>query len=349
MSEAFSQILREHLDRYPRMTPQDCVKLAYQNALGPGHAAPDRGTALRELLREWGGISADSVPRPPEAIGNGLCRLYLAGTDNLTLAAPLLADLFRMTAREFHGQAADLEENLSVLGTVDLPGMAEFLAAYRQQGCPAVHHSDQYRQSYQPHYRLLRSDFAGFFPALVRIATLTERGGPVLAAVDGRCGSGKSGLGELVRNLFPCTVVHMDDFYLPPNQRDKDWEKIPGGNIDFARLLQEVLVPAGAGEPIHYRPFRCSSGTLGEETLLPARPLTVVEGSYSQHPLLTARYDLKIFLTCGPETQRRRLERREGAHFSDYESRWMPMEERYFRQCGTEQNCDLEIDTTDFF
>ena len=82
---------------------------------------------------------------------------------------------------------------------------------------------------------------------------------------------------------------------------------------------------------------------MGRETVLPARPLTVVEGSYSQHPLLAARYDLRIFLTCDPEEQRRRLERREGGHFPAYQSRWIPMEERYFRRCGTERAAELVI------
>ena len=180
-------------------------------------------------------------------------------------------------------------------------------------------------------------------------ARLARSGRPAVVAIDGRCGSGKSGLGDLMGRLLPCNVVHMDDYYLPPDRRAENWEEIPAGNMDLARFLQEVLVPAGAGVPIRCRPYDCRSGTLGEGTTLPVRPLTVVEGSYSQHPLLTARYDLRLFLTCAPEEQRRRLERREGAHFAAYESRWMPLEERYIRQCGPEKGCQLVIDTTGFF
>ena len=47
--------------------------------------------------------------------------------------------------------------------------------------------------------------------------------------------------------LLPCNVVHMDDYYLPPDRRAENWEQIPAGNMDLARFLQEVLVPAGAG------------------------------------------------------------------------------------------------------
>ena len=234
------------------------------------------------------------------------------GTDDLTLAAPLLADLFCLTARDFRGSEALLAEDLAVLETAGLPGMAEYLAAYRDRGCPAVHHSARYREAYAPHYRVLSAACGGYFPALLRIARLAARGVPAVVAVDGRCGSGKSGLGSLIGALFPCNVVHMDDYYLPPDQRDRDWESIPGGNMDLARFLREVLVPAGTGEPVRCRAYDCQNGRMGREMVLPARPLTVVEGSYSQHPLLAARYDLRIFLTCDPEEQRRRLERREG-------------------------------------
>ena len=56
------------------------------------------------------------------------------------------------------------------------------------------------------------------------------------AYLIGRVGSGKSSLGELVRNLFPCTVVHMDDFYIPPKKRPGNWMETPGGNMDLKRL-----------------------------------------------------------------------------------------------------------------
>ena len=79
MHRAFSQILDDHLARYPLMEPRDCVKLAYQSALGPGHGARTGGPPSGRCWRSGGGIPAACGDRPPEDIGNGLCRLYLAG------------------------------------------------------------------------------------------------------------------------------------------------------------------------------------------------------------------------------------------------------------------------------
>ena len=170
MHEEFQTVLREHLARYPLMEPQDCAKLAYQSTFGPAHAAGERGDVLRQLLGECSALPADREARPPERIGNGLCRVHLSGTGDWTLAAPLLADLLLLTAAEHHGTAADLEECLTAAEALPLPGMADWLAVYRRQGCPPVHHSPAYREAYDPHYRVLRTAYGGYFPALLAAA-----------------------------------------------------------------------------------------------------------------------------------------------------------------------------------
>lgn len=345
----FQAVLQEHLRRYPLMQPTDCVKLAYQNALGPGHLISDRGRFLQNLLEEWGSVSAEGELDHAEDIGNGLCRFHLRGTDNLPAATLLMADLFDMTAKHRRGTKRNLENNLTVLETAELPGMREWLAEYRRKGCPAVRHSRAFREAYHPHYRLLQTDYAGFFPALLQIAAAAQRGKPTVVAIDGRCGSGKTSLARLAQQILPCNVIHMDDFYLPPKKRDPNWMHIPGGNMDFQRFLKEVLIPAESGRPIYYRPYDCRSGAPGDAVFLPSNFLTVVEGSYALHPLLAPHYDVKIFMTCSQDEQHRRLKRREGDHIAAYESRWIPLEEQYLQQCNPEAGCACAIDSTFFF
>ena len=48
---------------------------------------------------------------------------------------------------------------------------------------------------------------------------------PVLVALDGRCGSGKTTLAAQLARQFPQSItVHTDDFYLPPASRVANWE-----------------------------------------------------------------------------------------------------------------------------
>lgn len=98
-------------------------------------------------------------------------------------AAPLLAELFHLSAQRCHGTAAGSAEDLALLETLDVPGMAGWLTEYRRQGCPPVHHSQVFRDAYRPHYRLLRTEYAGYFTVLSRIAALAACEKPAIVAM----------------------------------------------------------------------------------------------------------------------------------------------------------------------
>lgn len=341
----FGKIVAEHTARYPRMTPQDCGKLAYQNAFGPEHLMADEGAVCARLLEEWNTVPVGTSQREPEDIGGGLCRFYLYDSPEKELEAQVLVKLFCLTAKTHQGSLSAMEENLEILEGLSVPGMKEWLESYRAEGYPPVRHSGEYRQAYAPRYRLLKWEYARVFPTLVETARILRDKGRAVVAIDGRCGSGKSTLGELMEQVFDCRVFHMDDFYLPKNRRAENWMSVPGGNMDLERFKREVLKPVFAGEEVLYRPFDCSTGSLGAGEHFPPSPLTVIEGSYSHHPDLEAPYDLKIFLTCEKGEQRRRLMIREGDYFPTFEALWMPLEEQYIRLCRIEERGAVIFDT----
>lgn len=327
------------------MEPQDFGKLVYQSEFGPEHMVPDRRRAEAFLSEEWRTLPADSGPRFPEPVSDALCRFPLSACGSEE-ELELLLELFLLTAGEYRGNGSGLEEKLGRIAGLEVRGMREWVSEWRERGCPSVHHSQVYREKYRPHYRLIRREYGGFFAALSKVQGLTGGDAAVVIAIDGRCGSGKTFLAELIQKLFPCNVCHMDDFYMPPGQRQKNWTELPAGNMDLKRFRDEVLRPVRAGEQAVYRPYSCEKGRMGEERPLPPCKLTVVEGSYSHHPLLSEAYDLKIFLTCGREERIRRLRVREGDCFPVFERQWIPMEENYLGHYSIEENSDLAVDTT---
>lgn len=342
MQANFADILQAHTERYPLMKAQDLAKLAYQNEYGPAHLAFDPEAAYWEIDTEWGSLAPNIPFREPEPIGNGLSRFHMNVGCDTALAAPLLTELCLRTAAEYTGSHESLTEKLSLLGSD--PWFAEWAAA----GCPPIRHSDTFRIAYTPHYRVLRTDYAGYFPVLFRIAVLLQRQHHVVIAIDGRCGSGKTVLAELIASIFDSAVFHTDDYYLPLDQREPDWENIPGGNIDLERFRNDVLIPAFEGRAVYYCPYDCQTSSYREAQYLPPKSLTIIEGSYSLHPDLDARYDLNIFLTSSPAAQTRRLKAREGDYFRMFKTRWIPMEERYISRHHINRDA-ITIDTTDFF
>ena len=169
---------------------------------------------------------------------------------------------------------------------------------------------------------------------------------PFLVAIDGRCGSGKTTLAASLSVRRGWGVAHMDEFFLRPEQRTPERYAEPGGNFDRERFLSEVLKPLRAGDAVRYRPFDCAAMQLREPVFLKPSPVVLLEGSYSCHPLLWGFYDFRVFLTVRPETQAARILRRNGPEKAEiFKTRWIPMEERYFRAFSVPERCDCVLHT----
>ena len=175
---------------------------------------------------------------------------------------------------------------------------------------------------------------------------LANAAAPVVLALDGRCGSGKTTMAVALAEQFPDSIVlHTDDFYLPPADRVPGWEQTPCANMDLARLRDEVLAPARAGKPVLYRAYSCREGAYLPPRVLGPAPLVIVEGSYSHHPSLAPYYDIKVFVTCSAEEQMRRLRAREGKRYLNFVQRWIPLEEEYFTDYAIERNAEMTVVT----
>ena len=152
----------------------------------------------------------------------------------------------------------------------------------------------------------------------------------VIVAIDGKCTSGKTTLASKLAELYDCNIFHMDDFFLRPEQRTPERFAEVGGNVDYERFLEEVLLPLKSSKTFSYRPFDCKTFTLSDPVIVTPKRLNIIEGTYSHHPYFGNPYDLKILLTIDEETQRRRiLDRPEFLHKRFFEE-WIPMENRYF-------------------
>lgn len=69
----------------------------------------------------------------------------------------------------------------------------------------------------------------------------------------------------------------------------------PGGNVHWERILSDILEQIPKNESFSYRMFDCGVMDLGDAVQVTPKTLNILEGSYSTHPELIGRYDLKIF------------------------------------------------------
>ncbi len=165
----------------------------------------------------------------------------------------------------------------------------------------------------------------------------------VVIAIDGRCASGKTTLADAIKQEFSCNVLHMDDFYLPLEQRDADWQETPGKNINF-QSVKEILNHISLKEDYRFRPYQCASASYGEPIHYQKNRLTVLEGTYSCHPQLQEYFDYRIFATISPEEQAKRIIERNGREgYLRFQSLWIPLEESYFSKYLIKNNCHLVL------
>ena len=163
-----------------------------------------------------------------------------------------------------------------------------------------------------------------------QINMLLEEKNFVIVAIDGKCTSGKTTLASQLAEIYDCNVFHMDDFFLRPEQRTPERFAEVGGNVDYERFHEEVLLPLKSGKAFSYRPFDCSTFTLAAPVTVAPKKLNVIEGTYSHHPYFGDPYDLKILLTVDEETQRQRILERPAFLHKRFFEEWIPMENRYF-------------------
>ena len=180
-----------------------------------------------------------------------------------------------------------------------------------------------------------------------RINAVPEPSERMIIAVDGRCASGKTTLASALEKELDCTVFHMDDFFLRPEQRSAARLAAPGENVDHERFYEEVLSPLRRGEEsIVYRAFNCQLNALMPPNNVKAGKIVVIEGSYSCHPSLWDHYDLHVFLTVSTSEQLRRIAMREGEERAVvFQKKWIPLEENYLRTYHVEERCELSFNT----
>ena len=162
---------------------------------------------------------------------------------------------------------------------------------------------------------------------------------PILVAIDGRCGSGKTTLGEYLKGQLDCNLFHMDDFFLTQQLRTPERLLEIGGNVDYQRFYQEVLKSVQEKKSIIYRPYNCSLGKIEGEVEIPYKRLNIIEGSYSLHPFFREPYQLKFFLRISEEEQIRRVRLRNGDQMLErFLGEWIPKENIYFEQFKIREN-----------
>jgi uridine kinase len=189
--------------------------------------------------------------------------------------------------------------------------------------------------------------------AAIEAATVALRRGrrsPLLIALDGRSGVGKSTIAAALAERLGATIVESDDFFAGGS--DAEWlARAPSERaewcIDWRRVRRDALEPLLAGHEARWHPFNFETGEgLSKQSVTrPPSAVIVLDGIYSARPELADLVDLAVLVEMRDDRARRaRLLAREGAVFmSAWHPIWDAAEDHYFTVTRPPASFDLIV------
>lgn len=362
MNVTFLEVVKKQSQLHPNLAPQDAIKLAYQATFGAEHLLSDPIGAQSYLEQEYQNATS---PYPHESLAERIspdfCRVNIRVWKAKGLPALWLFRLFQLSAAmsplcddafDAASVAAVFHENMDAIQSLaekkhlpfSVQEWQEEALQYLQGGVRSVHHSASYRTQEEPSYRLISTHFLPVFPLLEQVAPLSRHASasPIIIAIDGRCGAGKTTLADALSKVLSTDIIHMDDFFLPPAKRTPERLAIAGGNVDYERFTEEILPHLTSSNAFSYRRFNCQTLRLDKEIVIAASPWRIIEGSYSHHPALGNYATIRAFVTIDAQAQIERILARNGAVWAeDFKAKWIPMEEHYFSAYEIQAKADI--------
>ena len=185
---------------------------------------------------------------------------------------------------------------------------------------------------------------------------LDELGPPIVIALDGRTGAGKSTMAAALVDRLPATVIPTDDFFAA-DITNAGWDERTAAErardaIDWRRIRESVLEPLLAMRPASWHPFDFAAGTRPDGTYPMASnavrrepaPVIILDGAYSARPELADVIDLCVLVEVSTSTRLTRLAARDDPAFRvAWHDRWDAAESYYFTNVRPPAAFDLVV------
>lgn len=159
--------------QYPKIQIQDIIKRLYQNSFGPQHMTSNANIQgiMAYIEHELGMYQACDLTEHFEYIGNGYYRVSLGVIENGIMDIHDMAQAFYQSM--VHSPIMD-DQSIRVFNDqlilclklikkkilpFDFDNAKSFIERYLDSGIRPIHHSQIYRETYHPHYRLIHQSY----------------------------------------------------------------------------------------------------------------------------------------------------------------------------------------------
>ncbi len=146
---------------------------------------------------------------------------------------------------------------------------------------------------------------------------------PLLIAIDGRSGAGKTTLAvelaALLREHHTVSLFHLEDIY-------PGWDGLDAG---ITRYVEHVLTPLRAGRAARWNAWDWVRGVDGAERTTTAAEIVLLEGVGAAAAAARARLDAVIWVEADAEVRHRTAIGRDGDAYAPFWQRWADQEDRW--------------------
>ncbi|MEI5908631.1 uridine kinase [Bacillus spongiae] len=183
---------------------------------------------------------------------------------------------------------------------------------------------------------------------LTKFYSLKDNQNTLIIGIDGPSAAGKSTLARKLKNLGKeVTIVHMDDFYRPSNEKKIVDSTSVGESFDWERLMKQVLLPVSNNNKGSYQRYDWDTDRLAEWHKVPVGGIVIIEGCYSLRNELLPFYHVKLWVDALKEISSVRVvdrERRGTGNKKMWEEVYRPAEEKYIELQKPYKNVDIIVD-----
>jgi uridine kinase len=183
-----------------------------------------------------------------------------------------------------------------------------------------------------------------------------HRQAPMLIALDGGSGAGKSTVAAMLGQNIHAVVAPLDDFFAA-HIPDWQWEAFSIAErathvFDWQRLRNDGLEPLLANRIARWYPFDFAAGLRPDGTYAlsthsverqPA-PVIMLDGAYSASPQIADLVDFAVLIDVSVPERHRRLAAREHEPFLQrWHAVWDAVEAYYFTEVRPKASFDLVV------
>ncbi|MHA7304473.1 chorismate-binding protein [Arthrobacter sp. TMN-49] len=169
---------------------------------------------------------------------------------------------------------------------------------------------------------------------------MTSSQRPVIIAVDGRSGAGKTTiaveLAALLRRHRTVSLFHLEDIY-------PGWDGLAGG---VERYIDQVLAPLSQGSPASWTAWDWEAKNDGAARTTDAAQVVLVEGVGSSHGRAAQFLDAVIWVDAPSQARKERALARDGETYAPFWDSWAAQEELLRSDAGSIAGADVVVDGT---